>query len=188
MRQTGIIFLMCCIFFCSSCVIEQKPIKVTREGDRIIVQEGAYRLLARQIARERTDTFLVAGGSGRGIFPFTAHFSVIPAFGIRRLMRECKSIFECRARGVFDHPDNVTSMFLYAANDEVAKQLRSVDAMAMSWMYPIVRLTFTPIETVSQTRRFMDRDIELESAEYSPKFLVTDAVLLNKTLQSFIQQ
>jgi len=125
----------------------------------------------------------VVGGTGRGMFPFTAHFSVIPLARLQQFLRDYGSFEECRASGVLDADGNVSSMFLYAADEKVARTLRKIDDLAMSWSYPVVRLTVIRIDILEHSADVLGRPVKGDSAEFNPSFLVKEAVLVRSSYE-----
>lgn len=171
------------IFVCSSCLPE-KVARVEFKGDGVLIQSGKDRLTARLVGGERSGAFLLVGGSGRGIFPFTAHFSAIPIPVVNQLIREHGDFLKCKSSGALEAQGSASSMFLYAQDTEVAKKLRAVDGLVMSWKYPVVEMTFVEIEVTAHTTDFFGRQIDVNSSAYRPNYIVKKVTLLK---QNFVE-
>lgn len=171
------------IFVCSSCLPE-KVAHVEFKGDDVLIQSGKDRLTARVLGGERSGTFLLVGGSGRGIFPFTAHFSVIPIPVVNQLIREHGDFLKCKSSGALEAQGAASSMFLYAQDTGAAKMLRAIDGLVMSWKYPVVEMTFVEIEVTAHTTDFFGRQIDVNSSAYRPNYIVKKVTLLK---QNFVE-
>ncbi|MFP4472445.1 MAG: hypothetical protein ACLFPX_01050 [Candidatus Omnitrophota bacterium] len=141
---------------------------------------GKDRLTAESAGEQKQETFLVVGGTGRGFFPFTAHLSVIPAENVERVLSDCGGFEQCRAAGELEQNAWVESMFLYAADDDAARQLTRIDELAMTWEYPLVSLTFRKIRILDHTRAVLDGEVPVRSDSFSPNYIVSHIKIIRK--------
>jgi len=174
--------LVLCVLIAVSCDFSEK-ISVRSRTGKMEITSGDDLIIAQPVGQERTVSFLVVGGTGRGMFPFTTHFSVIPLARLQQFLRDYGSFEECLAGGVLDADGNVSSMFLYAGDEKIARTLRKIDDLAMSWHYPVVRLTVVKIDILEDSADLMGQRVAGESAEFQPAFLVKEAVLIRSSYE-----
>ncbi len=165
------VFLMLMIFYSPFCLLP-KSAYVEQDGEQVVIQSGQNHLTARLAGKEQTASFLIVGGSGRGIFPFTAHFSVIPMSVADRLTKEHGDFLKCNSSGALEAQRATSFMFLYAQDNAVAQILRAVDQLAKSWKYPVVEMTFSKIDVIAHTTRWIGCGIKVDSSSFQPNFLV----------------
>ena len=176
-RMAGCLCLIVFTLFFHSCD-DRRAVQVERRGDEVVIHSGKDTLTARTIGGKRSTTYLLVGGSGRGLFPFIAHFSVIPMAKVERFEREYGDFLKCKSSGALEVEGNVGSMFLYASNENVAEVLHETDNFAMLWKHPIMKMTFVEIKIVKHTAKILGKEVKVES-NFRPNFLVTHAELIH---------
>ncbi|MEW5894641.1 MAG: hypothetical protein AB1650_02615 [Candidatus Omnitrophota bacterium] len=157
-----------------------REIEVHIDGKTVQIKSGQHCLNAELTGEEDTETFVLVGGSGRGFFPFTAHFSVLSISTIQRLKREFGDSVNLDMRGSLESKARPVSMFLYASNPTVAQTLDDADDLAMSWNYPVIKIRYAEIKILEHSAVFFGHDVPVRgSYDYKPNFLVTSAVLIS---------
>ena len=145
---------------------------VQTSGGQLSITAGKNHLIASEAGETRTETFLVVGGSGRGTKLFTSHLSVIPLETARRLRQKYGNFRRCGSPGAKAGKKATRSLFLYAADPEVARTLNSIDKKATSWSDSVVRMRYAKLKVHQHTR--------VKSGKLGPKCLVKDVEILEE--------
>lgn len=176
------LFTVLCVLIAVSCDFSEKTSVRSRHG-KLEITAGDDLIIAQPVGQAQTGSFLVVGGTGRGMFPFTVHLSVVPMARLQQLMRDYKDFKECQASGDLEDEANTASMFLYAGDEKIARALRKIDDLAMSWRYPVVRLTVIKIEILKHSADVLGQPVAGDSAEFKPSFLVKEVVLVRSSYE-----
>jgi hypothetical protein len=153
---------------------------VQTSAGQLSITAGKNHLIASEAGETRTETFLVVGGSGRGTKLFTTHLSVIPLETARRLRQKYGNFRRCGSPGAKAGKKATRSLFLYAADPEVANTLNRVDRSPSSWSDCLIRMRYAKLKVHQHTRKWMGKEVRVKSGKLRPKCLVKDVEILEE--------
>ena len=137
-----IILIIAAIFFKSRI---SKSTEIERTGNKISIISGKHKITAYVTGYEKTDSFLVFGGSGNSDLDFTTPFSVIPLHTANLLAQRYGNFFKCASPGAPEAKRNIKSLFLYPANKDVERSIKSIDKLTMNDKNPVIKMTYVEL-------------------------------------------
>lgn len=169
--------LLLSAFSLYSCDYQSPSVIVEQQDDGLIIKSGKHTIYARELGEKHTEEFLLVGGTGRGMYPFTAHFSVIPTSRVEQIKRKSG---KGTVLAALESSDYVRSMFLYPVHQTVGKELLEADGLAMTSNYPVVRMSFVEINVTKHTVKVLGREVEEARDEFAPCYLVVHLEIVHE--------
>jgi len=172
-----IILIIAAIFFKSRI---SKSTEIERTGNELLITSGKHKITASIISYERTDSYLVFGGSGNSDLDFTTPFSVIPLHVANLLAQRYGNFFKCASPGASEAKRNVKNLFLYPVNSDVERSLKSVDKLLKDDKYPVIKMTYVELIITDHKFKRFGEEIQFNYLGNFTSCLVKDIQLIQE--------
>ena len=138
-----VIILIVAMIFLKSHI--SKSMEIQRSGNNLSITSGRHTISASIIGGQRTESFLVFGGSKNSDLDFAFPFSVIEFNTANRLAQRYGDFFRCASPGASEAKKSIKSLFLYPENSDIERSLKSIDKLTMNDKSPVVKMTYVEL-------------------------------------------
>jgi hypothetical protein len=157
-----------------------KSTEIKRTGNKIFIKSNKHQITASVMGHQRTESFLVFGGSRDSDLDFTTALSVIPLYTADRLAKRYGSFFRCASPGAAEAKRSIKNLFLYPANNDIERSIKQINKLTVKGKDPVIKIKY--VELVITDHRFQrfGQEIKFEYRDNFISCLVEDVQLIQE--------
>ena len=157
-----------------------KSMEIQRSGNKLSITSGKHKISASIVGSQRTESFLVFGGSKNSDLDFAFPFSVIEFNTANRLAQRYGDFFKCASPGASEATKNIKSLFLYPENSDIERSLKSIDKLAMNDKNPVIRMTYVELMITDHIIKKYGQEVQLDYRGGFESYLVKEVQLIEE--------
>jgi hypothetical protein len=168
-------------FFLVSCASTAiTPTKITKTGDKVIIDLKNYRITEKIASNEITENYLVYGVAG-ALGDCTALFHLMPYDRAKQLVQKYGSMKNCKSAGADEWMNSMYDVKCYALNSEVEATIKRIAELKG---VPVIKMKYQKLELLEWAKKQGRQEIKYkEVTERYPHYLVTDIEIINEKFE-----